>query len=234
MDAAEEILQKVREILQKMQSGVDAFIDAVNATLSRIPDFLDWIFDEVKKFWDKLVAKLKEFWDWFVDKLSYVGNPFMLGGAAGTWREVGGQVSNQQREVDDSDVTVDDNWSGRGADQYKQSLPPQRDAMKSIDTDFANNIAGGLTQLAVAIGIFWGLVVTAILTCVVGVSVATGAAVSILGLPAAPPAVYIAVTAAIVQLTTGTIQLVAQAAMVNDTMAKTRSGVQTWPAFVTS
>jgi hypothetical protein len=234
MDAAEELAQKINDILDKMRRGVDLLVEAVNRILSNVPSWAGWLVDKFQGLWDTFVNKLQEFWDWFVDKLSYVGNPFMLHGAAGGWREVGGLVMNQSRAIDDSDVLVDDNWAGRGADQYKQSLPPQRDAMKSVDADFANNIAGALAQIGNAIAIFWGLVVTATLTAVVGLSVATGTAVSIIGLPAAPPAAYTAVAAAIAQLAAGTIQLYAQTAAAQDTLAKTQSGVQTWPAFVTA
>lgn len=229
-----EIIQKINEILQKVRDGIDLLVDAVNLTLSFVPDALAWAVEEFRKGWDRLMSKLQEFWDWFVDKLSYVGNPFMLHGAAGGWREVGGLVSNQARAIDDSDLTVDDNWSGSGADQYRQSLGPQREAMTSVDDDFANNIAGALAQVGNAIAIFWGLVVTSVMTVVVGCAVATGEAISILGLPAVPPTVYTAVAAALAQLAGGTIQLYAQTAAARDTLGKTASGVQSWPAFVTA
>lgn len=233
MDAAAEIAKKVNEILQKLQDGVQVLIDTINATLKLVPEVLSWIVDKVKTLWDKFVAKLKEFWDWFVDKLSYVGNPFMLAGAAGGWREVGGLVANQVREIDDSDLTVDDNWAGRGADQYRQSVPPQREAMGSIDDDYANNVASALNETAWAIGTFWTLVVTATVTAVIGCATATGEAISILLLPAAPPTAYAAVAFALLQVAGGTVNLYMKTSSAQDMLNKTYSGVQSWPAFVT-
>jgi hypothetical protein len=234
MDAAEELTREILEALEKVQRGMQTLVDAVNRTLALVPDVFAWVVEEFRRGWDAVLAKLQEFWDWFTDKLSYVGNPFMLHGAAQGWREVGGLVSNQVREIDDSDLTVDDNWNGRGADQYRQSLAPQREALTSIDDDFANNIAAGLVQLSIAITVFWGSVVTAIIALVVGLATATGEAVTIIGIPLVPPTALGAIAIAIGAVTAGTIVLFANAGGAEDNMAKTQSGVQSWPAFVTA
>lgn len=233
MDAAADISQQINDLLRRMEDGVQRLTDAVNRVLSHVPEVFSWVVHRVQTLWNQFLEKMQEFWNWFTDKLSYVGNPFMLDGAAGGWREAGGVMMNQTREIDDSDLRVDDTWAGSGADQYRQSMPSQRDAMKSIDTDYASNIAAALVTMRNAIAIFWGAVGFAIIAAIAGVALATGEAISILGLPAVPPTAIGAIVTGLVAIGAATVNLYAQTASARDTMQKSFSGVQTWPEIVT-
>jgi len=226
--------QQVREMIAKLQDKVEELTRIVNSTLSKVPGFLDWIVDKLIDGWNALMEKLGEFWDWFTDKLSYVGNPFGLFAASTSWREdVGGVAKNLVRDIDDSDLLVDDRWQGDGADQYRQSLAPQREALGSIGADFATSIATALTILAGGIIAFWTGVVGAIIAVIVGFATATGAAVTVFGLPLAPPAALGGLAIGVGALAGGTAILYGVSALSRSTLAGAASGVQTWPQFVT-
>ncbi|TFV96721.1 hypothetical protein [Orlajensenia leifsoniae] len=226
--------QEVREMIGKLQDKVEELTRIVNSTLSKVPGFLDWIVDKLIDGWNALMEKLGEFWDWFTDKLSYVGNPFGLHAASVSWTEdIGGKVANLVRDIDDSDLLVDDKWKGDGADQYRQSLDPQREALSSINSDFASNISSALSTLMLAIVAFWASVVAAIISVIVGFATATGAAVTVFGLPLAPPAALGGLAIGVGALAAGTATLYASAASARGTMSSTAAGVQTWPQFVT-
>ncbi|KQO96884.1 hypothetical protein [Leifsonia sp. Leaf264] len=227
--------QEVSEMIAKLQGKVEELTRIVNSTLAKVPDVLSWVVDRLIEGWNTLMAKLGEFWDWFTDKLSYVGDPFGLNAAAVSWREdVGGVVANLVRDIDDSDLLVDDRWQGDGADQYRQAVDPQREALGSISTDFASNISSALSALALAIASFWGAVLLAIVSVIAGFVFATGAAATVFGLPIAPPAALAGLAGGLASLAVGMSILYATAGTVRGTLAGAASGVQTWPQFVTA
>lgn len=228
------IIDRVLELLEKIQQKIDEIVRLINAVLRTLPAALSWIADRVKAAWDTTMRQIQEMWDWLADKLSYVGNPFVLNGAAEGWKLAGGQVSRISDSIFDLNMSVDDRWTGRAADQYKQSLEPQRRATTSIMSDYAENIGNAMSGLAVAIAVFWGAIAVAIVSllgALAGAAVATG---TILGLPAVPVLVGIGIAAFLVAGGVGVTILYVSAGQARTTMASTSAGITSWPAIATS
>lgn len=228
------IIDRVLELLDKVQQKIDEIVRLINAALRTIPAYLSWIADRVRDAWDATVQKIQEMWAWLADKLSYLGNPFVLNGAADGWKRVGGQVTRINDSIVDANLSVDDRWTGRAADQYQQSLEPQRRANTSIMSDYAENIGNAMSGLAVAIAAFWGAIAVAILTllgALAGAAVATG---TIIGLPAAPVLVGIGIATFLVAAAAGLTILYVSAGQARSTMASTSAGITSWPSIATA
>lgn len=227
-----DIAAEAREALENVQQKLEELTSFVNSVLSKVPDMLSYIVDRFMDAWNWMLEKLGEFWDWFTDKLSYAGNPFVLGGAATAWRQsVAGPMTNVVRSIDDAQLAADDVWEGFGAEQYRQHLPAQREAMSSIAGDFAETVASVLDSIQTAIIVFWGGVVVAIASLAFGIAAATASGATIVGLPAVPAAVAAAVGVAVTSLGVTLAILYSNASSARSTLASTASGVSSWPAF---
>ncbi|MBW1638759.1 hypothetical protein [Microbacterium resistens] len=231
MDPAAE----ARRLLEQLQRQFEELRRVINDTLSHVPGVFQWVVDRVIEGWNWLVERVQEFWDWFVDKLSYVGNPFMLSGAANGWKEsVGGPATEASRNVDRGMLAADDRWQEFGAEQYRQRVPLQQAAMKSLDTDYAQKIASMMDDLQVAIVAFWAGVVAAIISVIVGFTTATGEAVTVVGIPLAPPTALGAIAIALGALGAALAVMYSKAASARSTLKGTSSGIQTWPKFASA
>ncbi|WP_417563463.1 hypothetical protein [Microbacterium sp.] len=232
MDAA-QIAEKIIRLLDQIQDKIDEITRLVNAVLSKIPGFLSWVVDKFRDAWNTMLDKLAEFWDWFTDKLSYVGNPGLLNDAADSWTLAGGSVARINDTITDQALSVDDRWKGRAADQYEQSLEPQRRANTSIMSDYAQNIADGLSALAGGIVAFWAGIAIAFVTLIgalAGAAVATG---TIVGLPAVPVLVVLGIAAFLTAGGAGVWVLTNQASSCRTTLDATSAGITQWPAIAT-
>ncbi|WP_029144846.1 hypothetical protein [Microbacterium luticocti] len=228
-----QIAEKIRDLLDKIQSKIDEITRLVNSVLSKIPFFLSWVADKVHEAWDAMLSRLKEFWDWFTDKLSYVGNPFLLNDTGKSWNTVGASVARINDTITDQALSVDDRWKGRAADQYEQSLEPQRRANTSIMSDYAANVANALSSLSTGIAAFWAGIAVALITligAIAGAAVATG---TIVGLPAAPVLIGIGIVAFLVAAGSGVGVLLTQAGTCRTTLAATSAGISVWPKIAT-
>lgn len=227
-----DVAAETREALEKVQQKMEELTDFVNSVLSKVPDFLGYIVDKFMDAWNWMLEKLGEFWDWFTDKLSYVGNPMVLGGAATGWREdVAGPMANLVRSIDDAQLAADDVWEGFGAEQYRQHLPGQREAMASIAEHFAETVASVLDGLQLAVVAFWAGVVIAVAGLVFGIAAATAEGATIIGIPAIPATVTVAIGGAIVALGAALAILNSEAGSARSALAATASGIDAWPAF---
>ena len=221
--------ERVIELLLRIQEKIDEITRLINAAMQAVPAVLSYIVDRVRDGWNAMLVKLGEFWDWFTDKLSYVGNPFLLNGAADGWKQMGGKVARINDSITDLNLSVDDSWTGRAADQYQQSIEPQRRANTSISSDFAENIGNALSGLANAIIAFWAGVAVAILAllgALAGAAVATG---TIIGLPAAPVLVTLGIAGFLVAAGAGVAVLYVAAGGARSAMSSTTGGITQWP-----
>ena len=233
MDTSEEIMAKVIELLGKIEDKIKYIEGRINDVLSHIPGFLSYIVHKVQDAWNAMLSKLEEFWGWFTDKLTYVGNPFVLNGAANGWKLMGAKVARINDTITDQALSVDDAWTGRAADQYRESIDPQRTANTSIMADYASNIADAMTTLAGAIIAFWVGVVIAIVTllgALAGAAIATG---SIIGLPAAPVLIVLGIVAFLVAAGGGVAILYVAAGGSRSDLSSTTAGVTPWPKIAT-
>lgn len=74
----------------------------------------------------------------------------------------------------------------------------------------------------------------AIIAVVVGFVTATGEAVTVIGIPLAPPTALGAIAIAIGALGAALAIMYSQAASARSTLAETSSGIQSWPRFASA
>jgi len=223
------IIERALELLEKIRQKIDEIVRLVNAALRLLPAALSWVADRLREAWDGMLQKIGEMWKAISEFFSHVGDPFMLNGAAQGWKTAAAKVSRINDTIMDANLSVDDKWTGSGADQYKQRIETQRRANTSIMADYAENVSGAMTGLAVAIGVFWGAVVVAILTllgALAGAAVATG---TIVGLPAVPVLVTIGIVTFLAAAGTGVAVLFLSAGQARATMTSTAAGIASWP-----
>lgn len=228
------VIDRVLELLEKIKQKLDEIVRLINAALRTIPVYLSWIADRVKDAWDATLQKIQEMWNWLWDKLTYAGAPWVLNGAADGWKQMGGKVARINDTIVDANLSVDDRWTGRAADQYHQSVEPQRRANTSVMSDFAENIGNAMSGLAVAITAFWGAIAVAIITllgALAGAAVATG---TIIGLPAAPVLVGLGIAAFLVAGGAGALILFTSAGQARSTMSSASAGITSWPSIATA
>jgi hypothetical protein len=232
-----EAVERIMDLLDEVDEKVQSLTDKVNDILSWVPWGLGWVVDKFRDLWDKAMDKLSEFWDKVREFLSYIGAPWDLDSAKEEWIGLGAPVAARASEADRSQSAVDAEWKGRAADRYALSLGPQGKALSSVQSKLTSKIGPALGSVATALYVFYGAVVVAIVAMIVGIVTATGEAVSILGLPAVPPTVIVAVAAAILAIGTATMNLRGAASNANteflNVAAETGDfGAENWPQAV--
>lgn len=191
---------RIQELLDEVQEKLDWLVDKINGLLSSVPFFLQWAVDKFRELWDWAMEKVGQFWDKVREFVSYLGQPWDLNDAKERWIELGSPVAARAFESDKSQSAVDGAWKGKAADRYANALGAQKSALTSVQSKLANPMGPALGSLASALYIFFGVVIGAIVALIVAHAVATGEAVSILGLPAVPPTLITAYGACIVLL----------------------------------
>ena len=140
------------------------------------------------------------------------------------------------RAGDQGGADVDTTWKGSAAQRYNDRLGQQEGAIKGVSEQFAETIASALTKVGAGIIVWWLSIIAAVGVLAICLTVATGAAVSILGLPAVPPAVLIGWGSFIAALIAGTGALTALCLNAKGDLEGVRSKLSgypegAWPAF---
>ncbi|MHA3702549.1 hypothetical protein ACXR2U_10220 [Jatrophihabitans sp. YIM 134969] len=217
--AGADLLAEIDDLWNKLQDKFTSLRDTINRMLDKVPGFLDWIVDRVRDGWNSLCDKMQMVWDRVSYFFGHMGRPWDLSSTADSWStDVGGKTSNEVTKVDAGLLLVDDNWAGDAADQYKQHIPLQKAALQAIKTTYTDAISAALDKVQMAIYVFWGLCVTAIVTFIGGMIGALSSAATIFGLPAAPFIAVGAALAADAQFAGGAYNLKAQAASANSSL----------------
>lgn len=187
----EEILEKLREKWDELMAKAQALLEAFNNTLDKIGMFAGWIADKAVDFWNNhVVPKWQEAVDWMSLHLNAAGAPWLCFGAAGDWRTLVGQpVSARAGLATKGQLEVDTTWKGSAAQRYNDRLSQQEGAIKGVSEQFAETIASALTKVGAGIIVWWLGIIAGVGVLLICLAVATGEAVSILGLPAVPPTV---------------------------------------------
>ena len=232
-----EAVDRIMDLLDEVDEKVQALTDKVNDILSGVPWGLGWVVDKFKDLWAAAMDKLGEFWDKVKEFISYIGAPWDLDSAKQEWIELGSPVAARATEADRSQSAVDTEWKGQAADRYAMSLGAQGKALTAVQGKLSSVIGPALGSVSTALYIFYGAVAVAIVAMIVGIVTATGEAVSILGLPAVPPTVIVAVATAILALGTAVMNLRGAASGANTEFLKVANetgdfGTDNWPRAV--
>jgi hypothetical protein len=230
----EELIEKLRQLLTEVEQKIDHLVDNINGLLDWVPWGLGWAVDKFKDLWNKAMDKLGEFWDFIRPIMILIGRPWDISSAQTDWNTVGSNVSGEVVTATDGELSVDDNWTGTAAEQYKKALANQKAALTAIKTTFTDKIAPALAGMVSALYTFYVGVGVAIAALVIGILAATGEAVSILGLPAVPPTVLVAIVVAIGAILKTGFDLRSAAASANATLStlkgeQTAFGHDNWP-----
>jgi uncharacterized protein YukE len=232
-----ETVERINQLLQEVDEKIESLRDKVNGILDWVPWGLGWVVDKFMSLWDKAMDKLGEFWDKVQEFVSHIGAPWDLDAAKDSWIDAGGPVAARASEADRSQSAVDTEWKGQAADRYALSLAAQNKALTAVQSKLTSVMGPALGKVSSALYIFYGAIIAAILALIAGIVLATGEAVSVLGLPAVPPTVITAIVVAIGAISAAILNLRGQASDANTEFLKVANetgdfGAQNWPNAV--
>ena len=181
----EEILRRVREAMDEIPKQFQRLVDNINSVLDWLPGFLlDRIreaLNGVGDFIGKVLTEIGKF-------ITQPGVPWTLWTHGDSWtNEVGAKASNWQDAFSLGALRTDDEWTGAAATAYKNVLPQQQKALGAIKSA-CDEVDDVLTKMAIAIGVAWLAVVSAIVSFVVELTAEAGAAATGVGAPPAAAA----------------------------------------------
>jgi hypothetical protein len=181
----EDVLRRVKEALDEIPKQFRRLVDNINSVLDWLPG---WVMDRIREalnavgdFIGKVLTEIGKF-------VTQPGVPWTLWNHGNSWtNDVGAKASNWQDVFTAGAMETDDQWSGGAATAYKNVLPQQQKALGAIKsaTDEVDDL---LTKMAVAIGVAWLAVVTAIVSFVIELTAEAGAAATGVGAPPAAAA----------------------------------------------
>ncbi|WP_377643468.1 hypothetical protein [Oryzobacter terrae] len=234
----EEILERLREKWEEVMTKAERLLEAFNDTLDKIARFSGWVAEKAADFWNsKVVPKWQEAVDWMGEHWNVFGAPWLCFGSAGDWRsDVGEPVSGRSGLATRGQLDVDTTWKGSAANRYTERLGQQEAAIKGVSEQFAETIASALVKVGAGIITWWLGIIVGLGILILCLTLATGEAVSVLGLPAVPPTVLTGWGAFIGGLIVGTGTLTTLCLLAKSDMQGARSKLApypegAWPAF---
>ncbi|HEY7595050.1 MAG TPA: hypothetical protein VH969_17995 [Actinophytocola sp.] len=181
----EDILRRVKEALDEIPKQFQRLVDNINSVLDWLPGWImDRITDALKAVSDFIGKVLTEIGKFITEP----GVPWTLWNHGSSWTDdVGAKASNWQDVFTAGAMETDDNWSGSAANAYKNVLPQQQKALGMVKsaTDEVDDL---LTKMAIAIGVAWLAVVSAVVSFVIELTAEAGAAATGVGAPPAAAA----------------------------------------------
>lgn len=181
----EDILRRVKEALDEVPKQFQRLVDNINSVLDWLPG---WVMDRIRDalnavsdFIGKVLTEIGKF-------ITQPGVPWTLWNHGSTWtNEVGAKASSWQDVFTVGAMDTDDNWTGAAATAYKNVLPQQQKALGMVKaaTDEIDDV---LTKMAIAIGVAWLAVVSAVVSFVIELTAEAGAAATGVGAPPAAAA----------------------------------------------
>jgi hypothetical protein len=181
----QEILRKVNEALNDIPVKFQLLIDNINKSLDWVPDWamsgIRAALDKCREFIGKVITEIGKI-------ITQPGVPWTLWNHGTSWTDnVGAKASHHQDLFTLNSMATDDEWSGTAATAYKNVLPPQAKALGAIKaaTDEVDDV---LTKMAIAIGVAWLAIVSAIVSFVLELGGEATAAATGAGAPPAAAA----------------------------------------------
>jgi hypothetical protein len=181
----QDILKRVQDAMNEIPKKFKELVDNINSALGWLPGFV----------WDKIKAALDAVGNFIGKVLTEIGKiitepgvPWTLWNHGTTWTEqVGAKASNWQDQFHVGSMKTDDEWKGSSADAYKNLLPLQQKALGAVKAA-SDEVDDVLTKMAIAIGVAWLAIVSAIVSFVIELTGETAAAATGVGAPPAAAA----------------------------------------------
>jgi hypothetical protein len=179
------LVREADEALKEIEDNIRKFFDAVNEVLSWVPGFLSDLIEPIRRGITWLNEKIKEFWDRVNKFRTQPGNSDRLKQIADDWNgKVGSRMGDVAGDVSLDKLKTNIDWTGRGAEAYKATVPAQVDGLNGVK-DLAGQLHTSLNSLANGIDNFWLALKIAFGVFVVGTIGAIAAACTVVGTPAA-------------------------------------------------
>ncbi|MBM6398990.1 hypothetical protein [Phycicoccus sonneratiae] len=171
----EELIEKIREKYEEFQRKMDELLEKFNDLVAKIARFFGWAAEKAVDLWNHFVVPLwQKVTDWFSEHWNVFGAPWLLYSDATTWRQdVGGFVTKWSGTVTRETSDVDIYWKGTSSDRYVKRATEQATALKAVGP-ISEKIAGALDAVALAVIVWWGSIVTAVVGLIGGIVIAAG------------------------------------------------------------
>lgn len=174
-------LQNIQNLLREIEGKNEEARRELNRLLSKVPDWVpDYVVNKVLDKWNELcdlhAQALQEFWN----LLDNMGEPWTLRAASNAWStEVAEVLSGLPGKLDESDLWVDDLFSGLSGEAYKQIRPEQIAAINAVHknlvaetskalsdgADTINDAVAAVESAVVALGVAYAALIAALVTC---------------------------------------------------------------------
>ncbi|PRY63624.1 hypothetical protein BCF74_10122 [Knoellia remsis] len=170
---AQELIEKLREKYRELQEKMDECLRKFNEAVRKIARWFGWAAEKAVELWNTYVVPLwQKFTDWFSKHWNVFGAPWLMYSNATSWRQdVGGVVTPWAGTVSQETSDIDAFWKGVASDRYVSRAKDQVNALRAVGP-IAEKIAGALDAVALAIIVWWGSIVTAVIACIGGALVA--------------------------------------------------------------
>jgi len=230
----DEMVAKISAVFDKIEKKIDGLGETITHTLNSAPDILDDVIDKVVEGWNWFLGKLKDFWAWVNKLFGGVGDPSALHAASQAWAtKVGNPVGALSADLGDSHRKLKNSWVGDASTAYADHLPEQKATLDSIGEKLSGPVGDALDSIGNAIADYWqNLLLIVVPAFVLAIIFAEGEAVTVFGIPLAPPTALVALASFIgaVEMLENTFSGVVETA--SGGMEAAASAVPgTWPTF---
>ncbi|MFI0468539.1 hypothetical protein ACH347_31025 [Saccharopolyspora sp. 5N102] len=157
-DQFSAVLDKAQHLLGRLERMSGEVVSAVESKANALPgviaDKVIWTLEQSIKPYNDGLQLIRNY-------LSHPGDADALRKASEAWNsEVGGVASDLAATISTQFLKADDAWEGKAAYTYKQTIPGQQEALKSIKT-ITDALMDALTELASAVTSFMSAIAIA-------------------------------------------------------------------------
>lgn len=191
----EEIVEKIRNACYDVSRATSEAMDALYRALQRwiddqidvpgLAELINWGLDRLRELMPNLNRELDAMCDYFAEEVvPWLLSPKAFRQAATQWSSVASTATTMSKHINNSSEAskdADHNWTGAGADQYKETCTRQAECAEGlrggIDAlpGLLIGIAQGIEGQVLAMGGVVVATVGAIVTCVAGLVTGPGA-----------------------------------------------------------
>jgi len=201
--AIDEAVAKANDIESKLQE----IFGTINDVLGWVPGFLEHLIEPIKEGIENLKQKIDDFWGKIKEFLDNTGNPDKLERYAESWREqIGNPIGSIAESVSQEKLETNTEWTGSGAEAYKSVIPAQKESLNGLK-DLSIELSTTLKELANGIEDFWIAIGIAFGSLVIGIGTAVVEAASVVAIPGAIATAIGALGTAVGFITTAIVEL---------------------------
>ncbi|HEY8721634.1 hypothetical protein [Pengzhenrongella sp.] len=176
---------EIRDLLKTIETKFGELQRAVSGALSAVGSWAAVVADQIQDAWTKICTEAEKFWNAIGEILGNMGDPGALSDMSTRWNaDVGAPVSAKVQVADAGNLEVDETWSGKAADNYRQRISLHKTALDKVQSTIAVGMSSALDTVKTGIWTFFGCLLGALASLVVGILGALASTATILGIPA--------------------------------------------------